>query len=177
MISIEESKMTFGPYDESNFFYVEKSDLYKSCGDNVKVAEFLLCRQIKKEPVVWVVEAKSSSPRPENELEFDEYIRKLRDKLLNALTLTVAEILNRHEDHASELPKKFLEMDLSAFDCRFVLVINGHKLEWLAPLQEALSREFLATAKTWAFSPGCVAVLNKEMALQHHLVLEEGAVG
>ncbi|WP_462325959.1 hypothetical protein [Desulfoplanes sp.] len=169
--------MTFGPYAESNFFYIEKSDLYKNCGENVKVAEFLLFRKIKKTSVVWIVEAKSSSPRPENELEFHQYILKLKDKLLNAFTLTIAERLNRHGDHTAELPKELLEMELSAFDCRFILVINGHKLEWLAPLQEALSREFMATAKTWAFSPGCVVVLNKEMAVQHHLVLEKSATG
>jgi hypothetical protein len=86
-------------------------------------------------------------------------------------------LLAKNGDHAPELPKELLEMELSAFDCRFILVINGHKLEWLAPLQEALSREFMATAKTWAFSPGCVVVLNREMAVHHHPILGKSATG
>lgn len=66
------------------------------------MAEFLLLRQQQSGPTVWVVEAKSSSPRPETQPDFTAFIDEIRRKLTHGF--------------------------------RFVLVINGYKQEWLAPL-------------------------------------------
>ena len=63
-ISIEESGMIFGPFSEDQLFPIENSPLSKKIGDGIKVAEFVLLRDLQDKPQeVWFVEAKSSAPR------------------------------------------------------------------------------------------------------------------
>jgi hypothetical protein len=97
MMSFDESGMTFGPYDEDYCFRVEVSKTYRAIQYNLQMAEFLLLRtQVNDPPFVWIVEAKQSSPRPESQPNFNEFISEIRDKLTNALSVGVASILERH---------------------------------------------------------------------------------
>lgn len=170
--AIIESGMTFGPYAAGQCFYIEKSACYQRVQEGVQMAEFLLLRQQEgKEPVVWVVEAKSSSPRPETQPNFAEFVDEIRIKLTNAFMLGVAACLQRHSDAATELSAPFKALDLKHAGFRFVLVINGHQEEWLEPLQSAISLALKPVVKTWALPPVSVAVLNHVMAQQHGLVL------
>ena len=59
MITINESGMTFGPFEESCVFKIESSQLYQNVQKNeVKTVEFVL----KESGQQSIVEAKSSSP-------------------------------------------------------------------------------------------------------------------
>ncbi|MBB3332248.1 hypothetical protein BDK63_003142 [Halomonas campaniensis] len=172
--AIKESGMTFGPYPEGQCFYIEKSDTYKSIENGVKIAEFILIKADKGEaPSLWVVEAKSSSPRPETQPNFDDFIEEIREKLINAFSLSLASCLKRHEKAEPELPRKIQELDFSNAGARFILVIKGHEEGWLPPLQEALALALRPTLKTWSFSPTSVAVMNEDLATQHGLILCE----
>ena len=42
MKMIKESEMNFGVFDEADLFHIEKSGIYKSLGDGIKTAEFIL---------------------------------------------------------------------------------------------------------------------------------------
>jgi len=171
---ILESGMTFGPYPEGQCFYIEKSKTYADIQQGVQIAEFLLLRSEKgKPPVVWVVEAKKSTPRPETQPNFDEFIADIREKLVNAFSLGWASCLNKHKHSYAELPKPFKILDLSKVGVRFVLVINGHQESWLPPIQDALKKALHATIKTWSFSPTSVAVINDDLARQYGLILPE----
>lgn len=175
---IVESGMTFGPYADGRCFYIEKSNTYADIQQGVQMAEFLLLRiDNGKPPVLWVVEAKSSTPRPETQPNFDEFIAEIREKLVNAFSLGWASCLKRHQQAAAELPDPFKALDLSRAGVRFVLVINGHQEAWLPPIQEALKKALHSTVKTWCFAPTSVAVINEELARQHGLILpaQEGA--
>lgn len=166
---IIESGMTFGPFKEGHCFYIEKSKIYGSLQQGVKMAEFLLLRFRPNKPTtLWVVEAKSSTPRPLAEREFDAFIEEIRDKLINAFSLGLACCLKRHAD--TELPQPYGKLNLSTSDFRFVLVINHHKWEWLPPLQEALSKALHAAVKTWAFTTPAVVVMNDHMARDYGLI-------
>jgi hypothetical protein len=134
---IIESGMTFGPYPEGDCFYIEKSKTYQEIQNGVKMAEFLLLRP-QDEPMVWIVEAKSSTPHPKNS-SFDTFIREIQEKLTNALTLSVATCLKRHST-CGELPNSFQTLDLKKARFRLILVIKGHRKEWLPPLQDALAQ-------------------------------------
>jgi hypothetical protein len=169
--AIIESDMTFGPYPAGQCFYIEKSACYKKVQEGVQMAEFLLLKQQGKEPTVWVVEAKSSSPRPETLPNFAEFINEIRTKLTNAFLLAVAARLQRHPAADDELPAAFKALDLQAQGFRFVLVINGHKQEWLEPIQSALVQALKPVVKTWALPATSVAVLNHELAQKHGLIL------
>jgi len=67
-------------------------------------------------------------------------------------------------------PEHFQNLDLAITNFRFVLVIQGHPEAWLHPIKDALAKELQTMAKTWALSANSVAVLNKEMAIEHGLV-------
>lgn len=176
-IQIVESGMTFGPYPDDHCYYIEKSNAYAEIQHGVQMAEFLLLRSNDGEqPVLLVVEAKSSTPRPETQPNFDEFIAEIRIKLVNAFSLGWACCLKRHQQAVAELPDPFKKLDLSQTDVRFVLVINGHQDSWLLPIQEALRQELRPTIKTWHFAPTSVAVINEIGAMEHGLILPAQAV-
>lgn len=169
--AITESGMTFGPYAAGECFYIEKSQCYKAIQTGVPMAEFLLLRKKSDlKPVIWVIEAKSSSPRPETQDHFAKYIDEIRIKLTNGFLLGVASQLQRHPAAVNELPDSFKNLDLRLLEFRFILIINGSKLEWLPPLKEALSKALLPVIKTWALGPTSVAVLNHELAAKQGLI-------
>ena len=170
--AIVESGMTFGPYPDGQCFHIEKSSTYADIQQGVKMAEFLLLRSdFKKPPVLWVVEAKSGTPRPETQPNFDAFITDIREKMINAFSLGWASCLKRQQQAKAELPEPFKELDLSRIGVRFVLVINGYKESWLAPIQEALKKALQPTAKTWRFGPTPVVVLNEVLAKKYGLIL------
>ncbi|HEY9646673.1 MAG TPA: hypothetical protein V6C88_09900 [Chroococcidiopsis sp.] len=168
---MHESGMVFGPYPEGSCFYIERCETYQSIQDGVKIAEFLLLRHFQNDPTVWIVEAKSSTPRPETQPNFDNFIEEIREKFINALTLSVAACLRRHSTY-EELPKPFQTLDLKTTKFRFILVINGHDEKWLPPIQEALKQALYPTVKTWNLSPTSVVVLNNVMARSQGLISE-----
>ena len=169
--SIVESGMTFGPYPEGRCFHIEKSNCYAAIQEHVQMAEFLLLRTSNDRPVIWVVEAKSSTPRPESQPNFDDFIAETRGKLINAFSLGWACCLRRHQQAEAELPEDFKALRLSRVDVKFVLVINGHQEGWLPPLQEALGNALRSTVNCWAFAPTAVVVINDALAQQYGLIL------
>ena len=71
---IIESEMEFViQRGDKKLFYLEESQTYKEIQEGVKMAEFLLLRP-ESEPKIWIIEAKSSSPRPETQPNFNEFI-------------------------------------------------------------------------------------------------------
>lgn len=167
---IAESGMQFGPYPNGECFYIEQSPCYVKIQEGVKMAEFLLLRQQQDGPTVWVIEAKSSSPKPETQPNFPAFIDEIRCKLTNGLLLGVAALLGRHPNATNELPDAFKHLDPKTLGFRFVLVINGHKQEWLPPLQDALSLALKSAVKTWALPAQSVVVMNHELAKTHGLI-------
>ena len=165
-----ESAMSFGPYPEGHCFYIEKSNIYKNLGHGVKIVEFVLLRQKSQSLKVCLVEAKSSAPRPENKLDFDNYICEIKEKLVNALTLVIASCLKRHKSAETELPELFKMLDLKNSDFQLILIINGHSESWLPPLLDALKIALHPTVKTWGLSAKAVAVINDKMAVELGLV-------
>ena len=162
--------MKFGPFPEGHCFHIEKSNCYAAIQKNVKMAEFLLIPPNKSEPVIYVVEAKSSSPKPETQPNFEEFVDSTRDKFVNAFSLGFACRLSRHPEAEAELPDGFKNLDLSTVNVKFVLVIKGHKDEWLQPLQDALGLRLRSITKTWRLSPLSVAVMNEVHAQQRGLI-------
>lgn len=165
---IIESGMTFGFYPEGHCFYIEKSATYQKIKQGVKIAEFLLLHS-QDDSIVWIVEAKQSSPRPETQPNFDDFLLEIQEKLTNALTLSVATCLKRHSTY-EELPNSFQTLDLEKASFRLILVIKGHQEAWLPPLQDALKKALNPTIKTWNLSATSVVVLNDTMARLQGLI-------
>jgi len=177
MITITESGMTFGPFADTHCFQIEGSTLHESAQPGIQIAEFLLVRdgQVNSPPQVWIVEAKSSTPDPGSPLPgaaetFSAFIEEMRDKLLNALTLGVTACIDRHANSGQVLPNAFKGLPLNQTLFRLVLVVNGHKAEWLPPLQDALTQALRVTSRTWDLGAGSVVVINDALARQRGLV-------
>jgi hypothetical protein len=166
----QESGMTFGPYPESECFLIEKSDIYARIQDKVKIAEFLWVADRSGGKKVFVVEAKSSSPRPETTPNFDQFVAEIREKLINSIALYFGIRLGRHPGSEKELPSELTTLDLSQAGFVFVLVIGGHKEEWLIPISDALTEQLYSTGKTYGFKQPFVAVLNEETARQNGFI-------
>ena len=164
MIIIKESEMEFGPFEENEVFQIEKSNLYKAMR-NTKVVVFILQ---KESALLYFVEAKSSSPRPvpDNKDKFDEFITEIVEKFLHSINLCHAALFKRHEN-ANDMPESIKDIDASQMKIVFVLVINGHSIDWLPPLQVALERRLQAYSSIWDVN---VAVLNDSLDQERHLV-------
>lgn len=162
--TIVESGMTFGPFSDDDCFELEKSAMYQNIQQGVRMAEFALIRRSEKRPpVVWLVEAKSSSPRPTTQPSFDEFIDEICQKLTNALHLLLAAKLGRHAQDKNDLPVGFQSLTLQE-PFKLVLVIKNHQEAWLPPLQDALTKPFAVLCKTFGLKPTSVAVINGEKA-------------
>lgn len=168
--TIAESGMHFGPYPDDDCFEIEGSKLYQRIQSGVMMCEFALIRRPNGKPVsIWLVEAKSSSPRPATQPNFDEFIDEIRQKLCNGLQAVVAACLQRHPEAADELPAGFRALSLRE-DWRLVLVINGHRESWLEPLQNALNISLQVVVKSFGLPANAVAVINDVKARQLGLI-------
>ncbi|HBF34842.1 TPA: hypothetical protein DDW35_09800 [Candidatus Sumerlaeota bacterium] len=170
MITISESGMNFGPFDEESCFYIEKSELYLRVKQDAQTAEFLCLHEGKKGTRrILLVEAKSSSPRPETQPNFNEFLDEIVGKMLDSFSLFIAACLGRHEESKTNaIPAKFRELNLGTADFHFVLVIRGHQKRWCVTLQEELYKKLRPTIRKWALSPTAIAVINDADAQQQY---------
>lgn len=175
-ITIEESGLTFGPFAEDDCFALEQSAIYLRINrgskkdEGIKVCEFaLIQRRQDRDPAIWLIEAKSSSPRPGNPVNFDKFIEEIRQKLTNALQMLVAAYLDRHPEAKEELPAGFRLLNLRE-DWRLVLIINGHKDAWLPPLKDALQKALRPLARTFGLGDNAVVVINEHSARRYGLI-------
>ncbi|OPX87036.1 MAG: hypothetical protein A4E52_01440 [Pelotomaculum sp. PtaB.Bin013] len=166
IITIPESGMQFGPFDEVDIFRIEKSQLYKSLGENIKAVEFVLCQQMN---TIYFIEAKSSSPRPHNNEDFNKYILELHEKFAHSIDLFFPIILKRKEDIDGEMPRCFHEAEYARIAIKLILVINGHETGWLTPISDALKKRLKRQIRTWNLT---VTVLNHQLAYENQLISE-----
>lgn len=169
-LTIHESGMAFGPFPAGQCFHIERSHCYRQIQNGIQIAQFLLLRRQQAGTSLWVVEAKSSSPRPETQPGFDGFIEEIRAKLTNAFLLGMAAHLQRHPHAQKELPADFRSSEFLQHTVRFVLVIHGHKAEWLPPLKDELSRVMRPLVRTWGITGYPVIVLNDTMARKVGLI-------
>ena len=108
--------------------------------------------------------------RPETQPGFDGFIEEIRAKLTNAFLLGMAAHLQRHPHAQKELPADFRSSEFLQHTVRFVLVIHGHKAEWLPPLKDELSRVMRPLVRTWGITGYPVIVLNDTMARKVGLI-------
>lgn len=152
---------------DKQLFYLEESQIYKEIQEGVKMAEFLLLRP-ETVHKIWIIEAKSSSPRPETQPNFNEFIQEITEKFANALTLFVANYLNRHRNH-NELSEELQNYPLHDVKFAFVLIINGHQKSWLVPLKETLEKSLRPLLRSWGQSE--VVVINDVMARDNYKLI------
>ncbi|AQS05036.1 hypothetical protein [Clostridium beijerinckii] len=168
MIEISESGMIFGVYEDDRVFRIEISKLHDKIGNRIKVVEFILMR---KQNELDFIEAKSSSPKPIQDSEekvekFNKYIEEITDKFIHSFNLYYSAILGKN-NHYNEISSKFLDLDNSILNFKFILVIKNHKEEWLVPILNALKRNLAYHNTIWKSD---VIVVNEEIAKKYNLI-------
>ncbi len=165
MIQINESNMIFGYFEEDRVFQIENSKLHKNIGNGIKVVEFIL---LSKENELSFIEAKSSSPKPikDNIIRFNEFINEISDKFIHSFNLYYSAILQRCKE-CEELNPNFMNLDNSQINFKFILVIKGHRTEWLMPLSDALKESLSYHNTIWKSK---VIVFNDELAKKYKLI-------
>lgn len=170
MITITESDMNFGPYEEEDVFYIENSKIYNKIKNKVKIAEFVL----KKNNALIFIEAKSSvpnsngkNPNGENKDDFDKYINEIVEKLNNSLDILLSAKLNILKDEYDELDNFINLNDLANLQIAFRLVVKKAEIEHLIPVQSAIEEKLASRISILKVT---VKVINKETALKYKLI-------
>ena len=166
-VVINESGLTFGSYGKEALFHVEASEIRKSL--NLRTVEFVLRH---KNDEILLIEAKSSSPRPGNQADFDEFICEISEKFIHTVDLYFSLVLKRVNDTAGDMPDFFKKADYAAVKITLLLIINGHKINWLPPIKDAIKLQIKRHIKTWRLD---VAVMNNEQAGSYGLLYTNGA--
>jgi len=163
-ILVEESGVRFGPFAPEDFFYMEKSDAYRKLGPGFSTVEFLIVDSRRK---FVFVEAKSSAPNPgaKETSGLDEFIEEISAKFQDSYQLFLASVSGRRVSR--EIGENVRRFETASAGIKFVLVIPEHRLEWLAPLSDALKRRLRKTIHMWNID---VAVINGELARQYRLI-------
>jgi len=157
-----ESGLTFGGYCKDALFRIEKSEVRKNLG--FRTVEFILRH---KDNEILMVEAKSSSPKPGNQADFDEFIGEIYEKFVHSIDLYFSLIVKRLDGKTEEIPDFFRTADYSALEIKLLLVINGHAISWLPPIKDALKSQLKRHIKTWRLD---VAVINHQQAASYGLL-------
>lgn len=169
---VNESGMSFPIVDESLFFYIEKSNLYKSIQEGVKVGEFI----ILDDHFCYIIEAKTSSPNPNNkenhnDLKFDQFVEEIKEKFVNTISVFIANRLKRHgEIFYNEMPNPFQTIELDALNFKLILIIKNHKLDWLTPVNDELKKKIKGFLKSWNIKDHHLKVLNEELARENGFI-------
>jgi hypothetical protein len=165
-VIIEEPGMIFGEYEENKVFHIEKSALYKSLGKSINTVEFILYNDPKN---IFIIEAKSSSPKPDNHEDFKSFITEIHNKFVHSIDIFFALILRRLEDINKEMPESFKTIDYTIINIKFLLIINGHGKNDLWPIRDALKKVLYRQIKTWRID---ITVINNIQARDMGLLLE-----
>ena len=110
------------------------------------------------------VEAKQSSPQTVNEERFNEFIGEITDKFTHSFELWMSIVSKRRK---AEISPKIGSPKIEGLKFKFILVIKGHKEEWLVPITRAMRKAMMPYIKIWESD---VIVLNEDGAKKWHLI-------
>lgn len=174
MMQIEESGMSF-IVDERHCYHVEASESYKDLSTRgVEICEYIELKEGDDKSIVFV-EAKMSSPNPQSKLEgatekFEDYIKSICNKFINAANLLNAGVFCRRPDVRGEIPASFTQEKLQKSEYKCILVIKNHEKSWLIPVQDALNREFSRNPFWNIWSNVKVKVINESIARSKNII-------
>ena len=161
-----ESFMKFS-FSDDDIFRIEEDELVKDV-ENVKACE---CVVLISENVA-LIEAKSSSPKIENEEKFQKFISDIGQKFADSLQL-FSDIKSKEKgDEAFQrLPVNLQNTQITTEAYKIYLIIHGHQLDWLLGLMDALRKELKDVVKQWNLRDSNVKVYNETTALENKLIV------
>ena len=154
-------------FSDDDIFRIEDDELVKDV-ENVKACE---CVVLISENVA-LIEAKSSSPRVENEEKFQKFISDIGQKFADSLQL-FSDIKSKikGEEAFLRLPVSLQNTQIATEAYKIYLIIHGHQLDWLSGLMDALRKELKDVVKQWNLRDSNVKVYNETTALENKLIV------
>jgi len=119
---------------------------------------------------VFLIEAKSSTPRPQNEEQFVTFVGEIAQKFKDSYTYYNSAHQKRQQPDM--VPPNLQSTPLARQNYEFCLIINGHLREWLPPVLDQLKIMMKKTLKLWGFDDACVKVVNEQGALSKGLIVK-----
>lgn len=173
MITIQESGMTFGKFNEEDIYKIEHSKGHLALGDGFKIIEFVYLGQKS----VFFVEAKSKIPNSRNPESKDKYLEfwvKIIEKFQNSLPLYFAGCLNINDNVSKELPLKHKKVDWTIKDIQLILVIPTAPTKELPNLTDVFRQKIKSDVKMrpWGLTDNNIFVINREYACNKGLSLK-----
>lgn len=153
MDAFVESKMTFGPYSDDDFFYIEKSHMLKK-SQGIKTVEFIFH---PRKSLLYFVEAKSGSP-----MDAEGFAREIAQKFTDSFQLFLSGILKRKVGY-EEIGENIRKLDYQKVKFRFFLIIHGHEETWLPPLRTEIEKNMRGFQTIW----------NSEVVVMNDLIAKE----
>ena len=160
--------MDFSPlFENDESVYVEKTKHYKNLGEKIKSVEFVALRSSSK---LFFVEGKCSSPKPDSDHQqlLDDYLDPIVEKFWHSFQRYLSIKFRINVDSEGEFPSSLFAQELPNMKIVFLLVIKGHKKEWLMPILDSLHKKLIVQKKIWKID---VAVWNDETALHNKFIL------
>ena len=166
-MDIVESNMLL-PFDDQNAYRIEQANIVQDKKD-IKVCEYFALIDGR----MLLIEAKSSSPRPDNKIKFDEFIDEISQKFIDTLLLFNALNIGRHgEDEKSNLPANIQKVSLADVRYAMYLIVHGNEIEWMEPILAALKLKLKHCLKSWNIQDVNVYAINHETAKEKGLIKE-----
>jgi hypothetical protein len=167
MITIQESGMTFGHFDEKDIYKIENSAGHQGLGDGFKIVEFTYLRS----NVLFFIEAKSSIPKPESTSDYEAFWQEILEKFENALLLELMGCLRRNQQVYNELADNHKNIDWEKVDIRIILVIRPVPKEYLVSITDVFRKRLKKILKLWSIKYANIFVINEEQAIQQNLAV------
>lgn len=166
-MDIVESNMLL-PFDNQNAYRIEQANIVQEKRD-IKVCEYFALINGR----MLLIEAKSSSPRPENKIKFDEFIDEISQKFIDTLLLFNALSIGRHgEAERNNLPTNIQQIPLANVQYAMYLIVHGNEIEWMEPILAALKLKLKHCLKSWNIQDINVYAINHETAKTKGLIKE-----
>lgn len=165
-MEFNESFMRFS-FPEDDCFKIEEDDLVRG-RQGVKACECV----VYLSGDVAFIEAKSSTPRPNNLQKLEEFLAAIVEKFQSSLEIYTG-IKNGvyGEETMSRLPKNLRNESQSFDHYRIYLIVYGHKLEWLPGLSDTVKDRLREVIASYAIKDSQIKVLNEELALDARLIV------
>jgi hypothetical protein len=165
-LSITESGVVFGEFEEDDVFGIEKA-LIKHRFDQkgVKSVEFIVRQQHLNKPLVSLVEARSSVPR-----QPDAFFEEIRLKLQHTLIIWFCAVSGRHSALTGKLPENFSLAETLKLPLRLILVVPALPDAHIVPMTDAFRVALRLDCRLWGIDQSAVFVLNKSRAARLGLV-------
>ena len=119
-----------------------------------------------------LIEAKASVPNDKNVERLSSLFADISKKFADSLELFSDMKSKRYGEEAfMRLPVKLRFSKLGYDQYHIVLIIHGHRLEWLTGLLDALKYELRSVVKQWNLKDSNVKVYNDEFAKEYNFIV------